>query len=114
MRRAWLVWGRRHTVDVLAGVGLWLILGAAGWSRAVRMGTSPARTVVTWDEWAAALLLLPLLGVLGGAGVNAVRHEGHARANTGRLNRAMVAGGVVLALDLVLRVVLGLGWEPYL
>ncbi|MFZ5816896.1 MAG: hypothetical protein ACOY93_16645 [Bacillota bacterium] len=92
-------WSRRQ--DWLLGLGAWALLGVGGAVHAHFAQLPALQVIVTWNEWFAALLLLPLL------------FTGRMRGNP-LARKAYAAVLVVFALDLLVRALFGLGWQPFL
>jgi len=106
-----MVWRRVGSLlrprELLPGLLAFLVLCLFGVLHAALAGRRGPENATAWCEWFAALVLLPYAFSFGAFG-----RWGSERG------LAWVAGGwrvalVVFALDLVLRAVLGLGWEPY-
>ncbi len=114
MRQGMPAWIRRRTGEMVAGVVLWLALATAGAGSANATGLPVWETIVTWDEWAVSLLLLPQ-GLFWLIAI--VRREDVANPFVRRLvsgARALAWSALPLfALDLLTRAVLGLGWKPF-
>lgn len=142
MRKSMLSWYRNYRLYWLAGAVLWLIVAAGTWPYAQTRGLPYLKTMVTWDEWVVAVLLLPwlthfLLVGLGkatrGSRVNAamqnivvggslqalndqVAAEFAPESNAspvGWVSRLTAVAVAVFALDLLVRAVFGLGWQPF-
>lgn len=97
----------------MLGPVVWLLLALAGWIHARLAGLPVLETIVTYDEWFAALLLLPLLGTIG----TSVRGPSRGRDRPDRpalVSMGFVLALIIFALDLIVRALFGLGWEPFL
>lgn len=137
-------WLQEHRLRLTAGVLLWLLVSTVAWLQAARAELHPLETLVTWNEWAAAFLLIPFLLVTLGGGFRMATRA--ARLRTDMFNKGMVGGspgvvdqatreevmkgsaqrvgpllgwmtwlGVVqFGLALVVRALFGLGWAPFL
>lgn len=142
--REWVAFGfRRHRSVLIGGLLLWALLavGAVVQASAVKSPILPA--IVTWSEWAVAVMLLPGLATAGARGLDAVSRGGRARATMegviagagvssvdrhvaeeaqriksvgrpGWVRTLSTMAWVVFGVDLLLRAVFRLGWEPFL
>ena len=114
MAQTMVPWLQARWKRVVVGVGVWGAIAAAAGAFAASRGLPLWETVVTWDEWfVAAVLAIYVPVVLGGASDEEMRLQPTKR----RLVHAVRASGMVLLvvflLDLVVRLVLGLGWDPF-
>ncbi|HLN61754.1 MAG TPA: hypothetical protein VK464_09400 [Symbiobacteriaceae bacterium] len=96
------------------GAGAWALLAAAGAAWAGSAGRPLLQTVVTVDEWAVAVLLLPtvLLWVFGVVQRDELVRDG-ARKVVGTAWGIGAVAMVIFALDLATRAAFGLGWKPF-
>ncbi len=143
MKRLFFRWFKQNRLYLLAGTLLWMIIAGASWQYARNSGKPYLPTMVTWDEWAVAVLLLPRLGtvflkalnqmtrssrmstavqnVMYGGRTEAVVREVHedlaANANSakaGWVSRLDAVTATTFVLDLLIRGVFGLGWQPFI
>lgn len=106
-------WFRSYrTVWLLSPVAV-VVLAVAGWIHA-RVALLPELPLIlTYWEWCAALLLLPSLATLGIA-IRGPRRGGHDRPSRPALvSMGYVLAMAVLSVDLLVRALFGLGWEPF-
>lgn len=92
---------------LLAGFLAFAVLAGLGSLHGALAGLSVPRLITAWAEWFTALVLFPYVfsfGALGRWGAE----RGHKLVTLG-----WVVALEVFALDLLLRALLGLGWEPY-
>lgn len=107
-------WMARYRTNLLGGAGLGAMIGvSASWYA----GTHHLRlwpTVVTWLEWAAAILLFPMLlaALFGLARRSEVMRDKVDRVLDVVAQLRMV-GAVLFITALVLRALFGLGWKPF-
>lgn len=96
------------------GAGAWVLLAAAGAAWAASAGRPLLPAVVTVDEWAVALLLLPtvVLWAFGVVQQDELVRDG-ARKVIGAARGIGAVAMVIFALDLMTRAVFGLGWKPF-
>lgn len=138
-----MAWLLHHRPALTGGLLLWGLLALGAWIRASGAQSPVLPAIVTWNEWAVALMLLPGLimtgargfdatsragraratmeGVIAGAGIKSVDRHVHEEAQRlagvgrpGMIRSLSIMAWVVFALDLLLRAVFGLGWEPFL
>ncbi len=113
MREGFAEWVRSYrTVLWIAPVAL-LMIALGGMIHARVAGLPVLETILTWAEWFAAILFLPIIATIG------TQLRGPSRGVGQPTRPALVSMGYVLALlvfgaDLLVRAVLGLGWEPFL
>lgn len=108
-----VAWNRRDRLMWMLGPAAWALLALAGWLHARITGLPVLPLILTYDEWFAALLLLPSLATLG-ATMREPEHGGAgARSRLTLLRKGHVPALTVFALDLLVRALFGLGWEPF-
>lgn len=106
-------WFRSYRLVWMLGPVVWALLALAGLIHARLAGLPVWEVIVTWHEWFAALLWLPLLATIG------TTIRGYARGRDRSDRPPLVSMGyllalIVFALDLAVRAILGLGWDPFL
>jgi len=106
-------WAGRWLI-LVGGVVLWGLLAAGAALFATMKGLPVWPVIVTWDEWVAALVTLPMF-VMAALGI--FTPEEFKGRRTRAVMRALYlvspAVAVVFVLDLISRAVLGLGWQPF-
>lgn len=114
MAQTLLPWWQARWKRIMVGIALWGALAAAAGAFAASRGLPLWETVVTWDEWFVAIALFVYVPVaLGGP----TDEEMRLQPTKKKLIYAVRATGLVLLvvflLDLLVRLVFGLGWEPF-
>lgn len=106
---------RGYRLWLLAGLIAWLLLASGGMLYAQMRHLSVWPVIVTWDEIAAAGLLLPKVLHIAFLGMAALRDpsEAGSRRTGDALGAAALVGLVVFGLDLTARAAFGLGWKPF-
>lgn len=140
----WVVAGfKHHRTALMGGLVLWVLLAVGAWVQVSAAQSPILPAIVTWNEWAVAVMLLPGLATAGARGFDAVSRGGRARATMegviagagvssvdrhaaeeaqrikavgrpGWVRTLSTMAWVIFAVDLLLRAVYGLGWEPFL
>lgn len=105
-------WFRSYRIVWLLSPVVWVLLALAGGLHARMTGLPALELIVTYQEWFAALLLLPILVTIG------TTIRGPSRGRDKPYRPSLVSMGYVLALtvfslDLLVRALFGLGWEPF-
>lgn len=142
MKRMLLSWYANYRLYGLAGALLWAFVAAAAWQYARVQGLPFLPTMVTWDEWTVAVLLLPRLwtfvltgfsmmtrgsrvttamqNVMYGGSTQAVADQFAEdvayESKVGGMGwgaRLAATAAAVFALDLVVRAACGLGWQSF-
>jgi hypothetical protein len=107
-------WGQQAGRALLPGAGLWVLLALGGGLYAWVQGGPVLPTIVTWDEWVAAVFFLgPFIVFTMNVvhrGTRESRGEDRFVDVSARLGRAGLA---VFLLDLIIRAAFGLGWKPF-
>lgn len=142
--REWVIaWFRSHRHALAGGLVLWVLLALGAWAQASAAQSPILPAIMTWNEWAVAVMLLPGLATAGARGLDAVSRGGRARATMkgviagagvssverhvaeetqritdvgrpGLVRMLSTMAWVIFAVDLLLRAVFRLGWEPFL
>lgn len=107
------VW-RMGALYALVGAGLWVVVFAGAYVYAGNHGLPLWPTVVTWDEWAVSVGLIPA----GFAALLGIIRTDDLKNRTGRrlvalAQRLALPLLVTFGLDLLTRAVMGLGWKPF-
>lgn len=125
MRQAILQWYARNKWYLALGLVAWVVLGIAGFVHANLANLPVLPAIVTWYEWAVALMIFPklvlwLFGIMN-LGADVIRAGGaegplHRRRKpwVEKVERSLVMMAlVVYVLDLGTRGLFGLGWDPF-
>jgi|GEM_PF-2109998 len=106
-------WVRNYRPVLWIAPAALVLIAVGGYTHARLSGLPVLETILTWDEWFAAILFLPLVATIG------TRLRGPSRGYDRPVRPALVSMGYVLGLlvfgaDLLIRAMLGLGWDPFL
>jgi hypothetical protein len=108
-----VAWYRRDRLVWMLGPAAWVLLALAGWLHARMTGLPVLPLILTYDEWFAALLLLPSLATLGAAAREPEHGGAGVRSRLTLVRMGYVPALIVFSLDLLVRALFGLGWEPF-
>lgn len=105
----------RSSVIVALGVLIWATVYFLAALAASRGGLPFWPTVVTWTEWVVAVGMMPKFIALAALGMLSGRDVRNrvAQRVVNNVNTLTLALLVTFALDLVVRGVANLGWEPF-
>jgi hypothetical protein len=94
-------------------LALWALLGVVAWVHAQLAGLPARQLIVTYWEWSVALLLLPFLATIGTTIPGPNRRGPDTPARPALISMGYVIALVIFSLDLLVRALFGLGWEPF-
>lgn len=109
MSASMVAWLNRYRLALVMGPAVWVVLALAAWIHAYMGGLPTLPLILTYAEWCAAILLLPVLVTVGAS----VRGVQQASERPSRLTMGYVLALSVLAIDVVIRALSGIGWEPF-
>ncbi len=95
----WNRWVTPYSNYLWVGLFFWVLCSVAAAVYAAQSGLARLPTVVTWNEWLVAIILIPALLGVGARGT---------------LRWAKWIAATVLGLDILVRAFFGLGWQPFL
>jgi len=95
-------WVTPNSTYLGVGLGCWVLCSGAAAFYAARFSLDLLPTIVTWNEWLIAIILIPALLNVGAPRVRA------------RLVWVRWIAATVFAMDLLVRAFFGLGWQPFL
>jgi len=94
-------WVIPYGVQVGVGLVCWVLCSVAAAVYAAQTESAVLPTLVTWNEWLGALVLIPALFSISAPKVRPA------------MGMARWIAATVLGLDILVRALFGLGWQPF-
>jgi hypothetical protein len=95
-------WVMPNSRQLVVGLVCWVLCSVAAVAFASQSGAPWLPTIVTWNEWLVAIVLIPVLFSIGATGPRAA------------MRWARWIAATVFGLDLLVRALFRLGWQPFL